>query len=57
MNDCEKTKNRVKRLTDVLEKLGVGGMVLGIFQDNQTGLIGGILLVIASVLLTFEERE
>ena len=50
-------QNKIKRMTDILEKLGVGGVVLGLFQGNQLGLLLGTALLILSVFFTREEAR
>ncbi|MDR0867909.1 MAG: hypothetical protein LBP75_05470 [Planctomycetota bacterium] len=35
----------IKRLADITEKLGVAGLVLGIFQGNGWGLILGFVFI------------
>jgi hypothetical protein len=51
-----KLKNRVKRVADILEKLGVASVAIGVFQDMQLGLWMGIGFLIVSILLTTEDR-
>lgn len=48
-------KNRLKRVADALEKLGVAGIAVGIFQENMTGFWAAILFLIASISLTKED--
>ena len=50
-----KFKNRLKRVTDALEKLGVAGIAIALFQNNYSGLTLAIGLLFASVLLTRED--
>jgi hypothetical protein len=50
-----KFKNRLKRLTDILEKLGVTGLAIGVFQDSQLGLWMGIGFLVVSIFLTMED--
>jgi len=48
-------KNRMKRLADILEKLGIAGAAIGLFQDSRVGLWLGTGLLILSLLLTRED--
>jgi hypothetical protein len=50
-----KLKNRVKRLTDILEKLGVASLAIGLFQDKPIGLWLGMGFLIVSLMLTKED--
>ena len=50
-----KFKNRIKRLADILEKLGIAGAAIGLFQGNQTGLWLGTGLLVVSLLFTMED--
>ncbi|MDR1660667.1 MAG: hypothetical protein LBR94_10120 [Desulfovibrio sp.] len=50
-----KFKNRLKRLTDILEKLGVASLAIGVFQDSQLGLWMGIGFLVVSIFLTMED--
>ena len=50
-----KFKNRLKRLTDILEKLGVASLAIGLFQDSRVGLGMGIGFLIAALFMTREE--
>ena len=52
-----KFKNRLKRLTDILEKLGVASLAIGVFQDKQLGLLMGIAFLAVAILLTTEENQ
>ena len=47
-------RNKIKRLTDALEKLGVAGVALGLFQSNTAGLLGGLVFIALSIVLTKE---
>lgn len=49
-------RNKIKRLTDALEKLGVAGVALGLFQSNTTGLLGGLVFIALSIVLTKEDE-
>ena len=46
----------VKRIADVLEKLGVAGLAVGIFQGNNIGTVVGIAFVFTSVALLTQHR-
>ena len=41
-------RNKIKRLTDALEKLGVAGVALG--------LLGGLIFIALSIVLTKEDE-
>lgn len=52
-------RNKIKRLTDALEKLGVAGVAgvaLGLFQSNTAGLLGGLIFIALSIVLTKEDE-
>ena len=49
-------RNKIKRLTDALEKLGVAGVALGLFQSNPAGLLGGLIFIALSIVLTKEDE-
>ena len=46
-------RNKIKRLTDALEKLGVAGVALGLFQSNTAGLL---IFIALSIVLTKEDE-
>jgi len=48
-------KKKLKRIADALEKLGVAGMAIGIFQDKWSALFLGLYFVALSVNLTDED--
>ena len=50
-----KFKNRIKRVTDILEKLGVASLAVGLFRENEVGLWWGMVCLIVSVILTKED--
>ena len=52
-----KYKNRLKRVTDALEKLGVAGMAVGLFRNEYSGFFGAVCLLIISVILTVEDKD
>lgn len=49
-------RNKIKRLTDALEKLGVAGVALGLFQSNTAGLLSGLIFIALSIVLTKEDE-
>ncbi len=49
-----KLKNRLKRLTDILEKPGVARLAIGLFQSRQTGPWLGIGFIVMPIFLTEE---
>lgn len=51
----KKIEKRLKRIVDILEKLGVASLAVGIFQNKQIGIWIGVVCIIASVLLTTED--
>jgi|GEM_PF-5781464 len=52
-----KYKNRLKRVADALEKLGVAGMAVGLFRNEMTGFWGAVCLLVVSIVLTREDEE
>jgi hypothetical protein len=50
-----KLKNRIRRITDILEKLGVAGSAIGFFRENTTGRWWGIGCLLLSLILTKED--
>ena len=44
-------------MTDALEKLGVAGIALGLFQSNTAGLLGGLVFIAVSIVLTKEDDK
>lgn len=48
-------KKRVKRIADILEKLGVASLAIGLFQGKLVGLLVGIGSLILSLWLTRED--
>ena len=50
-----KLRKRLKRVTDILEKLGVASLAIGVFQGRQLGLWMGIGFLAVSILLTTED--
>jgi len=43
----------IKRVADALEKLGVAGLAVGIFQGNVVGAVCGIAFIGVSLALTY----
>ena len=50
-----KYRNRLKRVADILEKLGVAGIALGIFQGTMTGFWAAVVFLAVSIFITKEE--
>lgn len=50
-----KYKNRLKRIADLLEKIGVASLAVGLFQDNSKGFYIAVICILACLLLTKEE--
>lgn len=50
-------KNKLKRIADILEKLGVAGIVIGVFQGIFQGSASdtgrGVVLTILAIILLF----
>ncbi|MBO4313162.1 MAG: hypothetical protein J5838_02605 [Desulfovibrio sp.] len=49
-----KYKNRLKRVADVLEKIGVAGIALAIFQERADKIWAALLFIFISIILTKE---
>ena len=39
-----------------IEALGVAGVALGLFQSNTAGLLGGLIFIALSIVLTKEDE-
>lgn len=50
-----KFKNRLKRVADALEKLGVAGIAVAVFQGNMAGFWIATLFLAMSIFLTKED--
>lgn len=52
-----KYKNRLKRVADALEKLGVAGMAIWLFKGDSSwfSFFGSVVLLVVSVILTRED--
>ena len=50
-----KFKNRVKRVADALEKLGVAGIAVAVFQGNTAGFWIATFFLAMSIFLTKED--
>lgn len=61
-NAYVKSSKRLKRVADILEKMGVASLAVGLFQDKDGILLTifasavGILCLASSVALTTEDR-
>ncbi|WP_298068769.1 hypothetical protein [uncultured Mailhella sp.] len=51
-----KIKNRLKRIADMLEKIGVASLAVGLFQGNDSGLYLGAVCLVLSFVFTAEDR-
>lgn len=52
-----KIKNRLKRIADMLEKIGVASFAVGVFQGNDYGLWLAAGCLTLSLLLTMEDKS
>lgn len=52
LNEPQK-RAMIKRVADALEKLGVAGLAVGIFQGNVVGATYGIAFIGLSIALTY----
>lgn len=52
LNEPQK-RAMIKRVADALEKLGVAGLAVGIFQGNVVGAVCGIAFIGLSLALTY----
>jgi hypothetical protein len=43
-----------KRIADILEKIGAGSMLIGLFQNNNDAVICGLILL--AIVLIIERR-
>ena len=50
-----KFKNRLKRVADALEKLGVAGIAVAVFQGNTAGFWIATFFLAMSISLTKED--
>jgi membrane-bound ClpP family serine protease len=50
-----KVKNRVRRIADIMEKLGVASLAIGLFQDNRIGVTLGVVCLLLALALTRED--
>ncbi len=48
-------KNRLKRIADILEKIGVASLAVGLFQNNDSGLYIAVICLTLSLIFTKEE--
>ena len=49
-------RNRLKRVADALEKLGVAGMAVGLFRNEMSGFFMAVCWLCISVALTMEDE-
>ena len=50
-----KLKNRIRRVTDIMEKIGVASLAIGLFQDKQLGVWLGVACLVLALALTRED--
>ena len=55
MYELEALMNKLRRIADMLEKLGVAGIALAIYQEQSTGVGWAILALLLSICLTRRE--
>jgi len=48
-------KTRLKRIADMLEKIGVASLAVGLFQNNDNGLYIAVACLTLSLIFTKEE--
>jgi len=51
-----KIRNRLKRIADMLEKIGVASLAIGVFQDKELGLYIAAGCLILSFIFTLEDK-
>ena len=54
MEAVMKFNNRIKRISDILEKLGVASLAVALFQSNPIGFWIGFVCLVLSLALTKE---
>ncbi len=47
----------LKRFADMLEKVAVGALIVGVFQGNQLGMVLSCLCILFSVIFTIWETK
>ena len=50
-------KNRIKRIADIMEKLGVASLAIGLFQDKYVGVWLGVVCLVLALTLTREDLQ
>jgi hypothetical protein len=53
----ENKENILKKTSDFLEKMSVGSLVVGLYQDNTKGVITGVILLLISLPLVFRSHH
>ena len=51
-----KYRNRLKRIADMLEKVGVASLAIGVFQEKEIGLYVAAACMVMSLIFT-QERD
>lgn len=49
--------NKIKRIADWLEKVSVASFAVGVFQENQYGLVLAAVMLLTSLFLTSSSKE
>lgn len=49
-------RNRLKRIADMLEKIGVASLAVGLFQGQEEGIYIAIVCLCLSLLFTLEDK-
>lgn len=50
-------RERIKRFADMLEKLGIGALLWGVFKSADWGLTIGFCSILVSLVLTRKEQK
>lgn len=53
----EQKRAVIKRTADALEKLAIGSLLVGVFQQKQAGIWIGMACMAASYILTLREAK
>lgn len=56
VREAMKIKNRLKRIADMLEKIGVASLAIGLFQEKSMGLYIAAACLCLSFIFTLEEK-